>query len=75
MINSAVEKGIPKEVATKMVAQTCIGAGEMVFTEEISPEQLRKNVTSLGGCTEVGLNYLKEQKLENIFNDMLTNVN
>ena len=49
-----------------MVAQTCIGAGEMVKQANLEPEQLRKNVTSPGGCTEAGLNYLISQNFEQL---------
>ncbi len=68
MMKSAVNEGLAKDVAEKLVVSTIIGAGELAKISDESPAQLRKNVTSPKGTTEAGLRYLmdKEKGLENL---------
>lgn len=46
---------MPREQATRLAAQTCLGAGKMLVESIDSPEQLRKNVTSPNGTTHAAL--------------------
>jgi pyrroline-5-carboxylate reductase len=55
LIASAVALGMPREQATRLAAQTCLGAGQMLVESIDSPEQLRKNVTSPNGTTHAAL--------------------
>ena len=55
MIDSAVALGMPREQATSLAAQTCLGAGKMLVESTDSPAQLRKNVTSPNGTTHAAL--------------------
>lgn len=55
--------GLDGAVALELAAQTAIGAAEMVLQTGKSPEFLRKEVTTPGGCTEVGLNVLSDAKI------------
>jgi pyrroline-5-carboxylate reductase len=55
LIVGAVALGMPREQATRLAAQTCLGAGKMLVESSDSPEQLRKNVTSPNGTTHAAL--------------------
>ncbi|KAL2867557.1 pyrroline-5-carboxylate reductase family protein [Aspergillus lucknowensis] len=55
LIASATALGLPEEQATRLAAQTCLGAGKMLTESSDSPTQLRKNVTSPNGTTHAAL--------------------
>ncbi|KAL7782935.1 pyrroline-5-carboxylate reductase [Trichoderma ceciliae] len=55
LITSATALGLPKEQATRLAKQTCLGAGQMLVTSSDEPSQLRKNVTSPNGTTHAAL--------------------
>ncbi|KAE8354346.1 pyrroline-5-carboxylate reductase dimerization-domain-containing protein [Aspergillus coremiiformis] len=55
LIASATALGLPEEQATRLAAQTCLGAGRMLVESSDSPSQLRKNVTSPNGTTYAAL--------------------
>ncbi len=63
----ATEQGLPAHQASQLVRQTMLGAAHMLMQEEISPEQLREQVTSPGGSTEQAINVLKGSKLYTTF--------
>ncbi|KAL2856755.1 pyrroline-5-carboxylate reductase dimerization-domain-containing protein [Aspergillus pseudodeflectus] len=60
LIASAKALGLPEEQATRLAAQTCLGAGKMLTTSSDSPTQLRKNVTSPNGTTHAALETFNE---------------
>ncbi len=47
--------GLPPELAARFARATVEGGGELLYQSELSPEQLRKNVTSPGGTTAAAL--------------------
>lgn len=55
LVASATSLGMPVEQATRLAAQTCLGAGKMMTESSDSPSQLRKNVTSPNGTTHAAL--------------------
>lgn len=67
MEKGAVEIGLDPEVARKLIVQTFIGAAEMVSVSQKSSKQLRKDVTSPGGTTEVGIQILEENRVQQVF--------
>lgn len=52
MRNAGEELGLPADVAQQLVLQTALGAARMAAESDLSPEDLRQNVTSKGGTTE-----------------------
>ncbi|WP_010648928.1 pyrroline-5-carboxylate reductase [Oceanobacillus massiliensis] len=56
---AAIEAGLDHNTASELIAQTVIGAGEMLQQSGEKPAVLRKNITSPGGTTEAGINDLK----------------
>ncbi|MEY8702920.1 pyrroline-5-carboxylate reductase family protein, partial [Francisella philomiragia] len=51
MVNAAVKRGLSKQQAEKLVAQTCLGAAQMALKSDEDMATLRKNVTSKKGIT------------------------
>ncbi len=64
MEESAVQHGLPKEVARQLVIQTFLGAAEMLHSADETPEDLRKQVMSPGGTTEAGIRTLDEYQFK-----------
>ncbi|MBH48764.1 MAG: hypothetical protein CME71_11400 [Halobacteriovorax sp.] len=71
LVHDLKERGIDGSLARKLVAQTIFGAGKMLLDADEPPAKLRDNVTSKGGITAAVLNSLKENNLENIFNQAI----
>ena len=58
--------GLDYQTCLKLSAQTAYGAAKMIMDTNVSPEQLITNVTTPGGCTEVGNNTLKDKNISTI---------
>jgi pyrroline-5-carboxylate reductase len=58
LADAAVEAGLPPDVAARLARATVAGAGELLHRSDLSPDQLRKNVTSPGGTTAAALQIL-----------------
>jgi len=56
--NIAIEEGFTEDVSSKISQQIIIGSGKLVKDSDISPKELRENVTSPNGTTEAGLKIL-----------------
>ncbi len=66
-IAKAGEKlGLDYKTCLKLSAQTAYGAAKMIMDTDVPPEQLIINVTTPGGCTEVGNNTLKAKNIKDI---------
>lgn len=71
-IAKAGEKlGLDYNTALKLSAQTALGSAKMIMETGVSPEQLIINVTTPGGCTAVGNDVLKENKVSEILFDTI----
>lgn len=66
MAESAVKLGLNKEEALLLSSQTALGSAKMVMENDFNINQLIKNVTTPGGCTEVGNKVLNESNINEI---------
>jgi pyrroline-5-carboxylate reductase len=66
LVASATALGLSKEQATRLAAQTCLGAGKMLVESEEEPAQLRKNVTSPNGTTHAALQTFESLNFKDI---------
>ena len=58
--------GLKYETALELATQTALGSSKMIFETPDTPEELIRNVSTPGGCTEVGNNILANSKIEEI---------
>jgi pyrroline-5-carboxylate reductase len=57
--DGGVRMGLPRDIATKLAAQTLLGAARMVLDSGTHPEALKDAVASPGGTTIAGLHALE----------------
>ena len=60
LIDAAVQMGLERHLAERLVRQTALGAARLVAETERTPQALRISVTSPGGTTEAALARLAE---------------
>lgn len=61
--DGGVAAGLPRDIATKLAAQTVLGSAKMVLETGMHPGSLKDMVTSPGGTTIEGLHELEKGKL------------
>ena len=61
--DGGVASGLPRDVATRLAAQTVLGGAKMVLDTGIHPGALKDQVTSPGGTTIEGVHELEKGKL------------
>ncbi len=67
MSDAGVAQGLPRDLATRLAAQTVMGAAQMVLQTGSHPGQLRDQVTSPGGTTIAGLRALEKAAVRSGF--------
>jgi pyrroline-5-carboxylate reductase len=65
--DGGVAAGLPRDVATKLAAQTALGSAKMVLETGQHPGVLKDMVTSPGGTTIEGLHELEKGKVRGVF--------
>ncbi|RDW16811.1 pyrroline-5-carboxylate reductase [Oceanobacillus chungangensis] len=71
MEKAAIEAGLEKEIAYKLITQTILGAGEMLRQSGETAAGLRRKITSPAGTTEAGIKRLEEKDFQTIVIDSL----
>jgi len=64
--DGGVAAGLPRDVATKLAAQTMMGSAKMVLETGLHPGALKDMVTSPGGTTIEGLHELEKGKVRGV---------
>lgn len=70
-VKSGVKYGLDEKTALVLAAQTALGSAKMVLETDTPLEILIKNVTTPGGCTEVGNNILADKKTNEIIDEVI----
>lgn len=68
---TAIDMGFTAAEAEKLVIGTFRGAVELLRVSGLSPEELRRQVTSPGGTTERAIASLEESRLKDVFGDAI----
>jgi pyrroline-5-carboxylate reductase len=64
--DGGVAAGLPRDVSTKLAAQTMLGSAKMVLETGLHPGALKDMVTSPGGTTIEGLHELEKGKVRGV---------
>ena len=67
LVDAGVRRGLDQTEAERMVAETVAGTGELLTRGQLTPEEVRRRVTSPGGLTERGTAALEEAGLRSAF--------
>jgi pyrroline-5-carboxylate reductase len=66
LADGGVMRGVPRSVATELVAQMTLGAAEMVLSTGKHPAALKDDVTTPAGCTIAGILALEDGKIRSV---------
>lgn len=64
--------GLEYDKSLLLAAQTAVGSANLMIQSDLTPEQLVANIATKGGCTEVGVQFMKESNTEKLFNELIT---
>ena len=67
--DGGVKMGLPRDISTKLAAQTVLGSAKMVLESGMHTGELRDFVTSPGGTTIAGLHALEKGSIRNALID------
>ncbi|MDO8417898.1 MAG: pyrroline-5-carboxylate reductase [Agitococcus sp.] len=71
MIAAGCELGLDEKTARALTLQTALGSAQMAITADVSPDELRRRVTSKGGTTEQAIAAFDAADLKGIFSQAL----
>lgn len=63
--------GLDYEKSLLLAAQTAIGSAKIMMTSDLTPEELINNISTKGGCTEVGVSVMNEENTEKLFEEII----
>lgn len=63
--------GLDYEKALLLSIQTAIGSAKIMLESDLTPEELVDKIATKGGCTEVGVNFMNEQKTDELFYELI----
>jgi pyrroline-5-carboxylate reductase len=66
LADGGVMRGLPRHVATELVAQMTLGAAEMVLSTGRHPAALKDDVTTPAGCTIAGILALEDGRIRSV---------
>lgn len=71
MARSGEKLGLEYEKALILAAQTAIGSAKLMLESDSTPEELIEKISTKGGCTEVGVDFMNAQKTDELFYDLI----
>lgn len=71
LIKAGIKEGVSKDIASKLAIETGLGTMTLLSSKNISPEILRKYVTSPKGTTEAAIKIFKKKGFENIVKEAI----
>lgn len=71
MARAAEKMGLDYQKSLILTAQTALGSAKMVLESGLTVDELIKIITTKGGCTEVGVNYLNEIDLKTLSTNLV----
>lgn len=63
--------GLDYGKALLLSIQTAIGSAKIMLDSDLTPEELVDRIATKGGCTEVGVNFMNEQKTSELFYELI----
>lgn len=63
--------GLNYDDAILLAAQTAIGSAKLMLQSDLTPEQLVQGISTKGGCTEVGVDFMKKSNTEKLFYELI----
>lgn len=71
MARAGEKLGLDYEKALLLSIQTAIGSAKIMLESDLTPEELIERIATKGGCTEVGVNFMNEQKTDELFYELI----
>lgn len=63
--------GLEYDKSLLLAAQTAIGSAKLMIESDLTPIQLVQNIATKGGCTEVGVDFMKESNTKELFYELI----
>ena len=73
MAQAGVKLGLDYDKSLLLAVQTALGSAKMTFNRTKSVNDLISSVATKGGCTEVGINTMKNLKSNDLFYEIIKN--
>ena len=71
MAQAGVKLGLDYDKSLLLAVQTALGSAKMTLNREKSLNDLITSVATKGGCTEVGINTMRDLNSSNLFNEVI----
>lgn len=71
MAHAGEKLGLDYDKALILAGQTAIGSAKLMLQSQSTPEQLIEGIATKGGCTEVGVDFMIEQKTDELFLELI----
>lgn len=63
--------GLNYEDAILLAAQTAIGSAKLLLQSDLTPEELVQGIATKGGCTQVGVDFMKKSNTQELFYEII----
>lgn len=63
--------GMTYEDALLLAEQTAMGSANLMMNSDLTPTELINNISTKGGCTEIGVSVMNENNTEKLFDEVI----